>query len=406
MGGGRGLAVCLSAVCAGLAGLAPGAATADPRPPQSDSFYSPPHGLSHEPRGAILRSRKVDVKLGGVPVTGAQAKGFQLAYRTNDAHLRPVVGVTTVLVPTLPPPAGGRDLVSLQDAEDSLDPTCAPSYQLQLSSPDNGNLELEATAVYNQLAAGRSLAIPDHEGPRSEYIVTGMEGHATLDSIRAVERFRRAELPGRRTKVGMVGYSGGAHATASAGELAPSYARELRIVGIAAGGVPVGNRKTVKFLNGSVGAGVLFAVSQALNREFPSLRLFSLLNRAGKAEAKKARKGCASSVFQAPFAHFDDYTKVPHAFKLPNVRKVIARNKLGHATPTAPTFFYNAISDEIVAIKPLDKLVAHYCAHGARLKYYRDPAGLEHIQAVTIFIPMALSYLTDRFAGRPVPSTC
>lgn len=31
--------------------------------------------------------------------------------------------------------------------------------------------------------------------------------------------------------------------------------------------------------------------------------------------------------------------------------------------------------------KPLDQLVARYCAHGARIDYFRDPAGLEHIQA-------------------------
>jgi hypothetical protein len=41
------------------------------------------------------------------------------------------------------------------------------------------------------------------------------------------------------TKVGMMGYSGGAIATEWASELAPSYAPTLRIIGAAAGGVPV-----------------------------------------------------------------------------------------------------------------------------------------------------------------------
>lgn len=400
----RPLAALCAAAGAACAALAP-AAAAEPLPPKADPFYAPRPRLSDTPRGNVLRSREVTVYDAGVPLTPTVAKGFQVAYRTSDAHFRPVVGVTTLLIPTSAAPKGGRDLVSLQDAEDSLDSTCAPSYQLQLTAPTNGNLAIETGAVSNQLLAGRAIVIPDHEGPRSEYIVTGMEGHATLDSIRAVERFGKGGL-GKDTKVGLVGYSGGAHATASAGELAPTYAPELKIAGIAAGGVPVGSQATAKYLDGGVGAGLLFAVSQALNREYPSMRLFSLLNDAGRAEAKKARKGCASSVFQTPFAHLGDYTTVPDPLRQPNVQRVIALNKLGHGTPTAPTFFYNAISDELVWIKPLDNLVAQYCAAGATLDYYRDPAGLEHIQATATFVPLALSYLTDRFAGSPAPSTC
>jgi hypothetical protein len=91
---------------------------------------------------------------------------------------------------------------------------------------------------------------------------------------------------------------------------------------------------------------------------------------------------------------------------VPRVAKIIDRNALGHATPTAPTFFYNGISDELIKIAPVDALVAKYCAEGARVHYVRDPAGLEHIQGLANFTPLAISYIADRFAGKDVPNDC
>jgi hypothetical protein len=386
-----------------LLGLTPSARAAES--PRTDPFYRAPAGLADAKPGQVLATREVEVNLGGIPA-GAAIDAHQLLYRTNDAHGAPVANVTTVLVPTDAAPTGGRDLVTLQDAEDSLDPDCAPSYQLQTGSRDNANLMIESSIGVSELELGSTVVIPDHEGPESQYIVTGMEGHAVLDSIRAAESFTPAQLDGVRTQVAMVGYSGGAHATAAANELHPRYAPELNVVAVAAGGVPVGNRDTVKYLDGSVGAGVLIGVSVALDRAFPSFRLQDLLNEKGKAFAKEVETGCASSVFAAPFSHLDDYTKKPNVVDLPRVRKIIRRNALGHAVPTAPSFYYNGVRDELIWIKPLDELVAKYCAGGATLNYVRDEAGLEHVQGVANFAPQALAYINDRFAGAPPPSTC
>jgi hypothetical protein len=387
--------------------VAASAATAAPRSPTTDPFYVAPADLAAQPPGTILRSREVSLSAGPLPLTGAAGKGYQLAYRTNDAHDRAVVGVTTIIVPSGPAPAGGRNLVSLQDAEDSVDPDCAPSYQLQKGAPDSANLVIESTIlVASQLAQGNVLAIPDHEGPRSEYIVTGMEGHAVLDGIRAAQRFTPLGLRGAGTPVALVGYSGGAHATAAANELHPSYAPELKLAAVAAGGVPVGDQETVAHLDGSLGSGALMALSIAMDREYPELGLASLLNDAGRAFHAEALKGCASSVLARPFAHMDDWTTMPNAFALPHVAAVIERNALGHATPTAPSFYYNGIGDELISIKALDKLVAKYCAGGATMRYFRDPLGIEHIQALITFAPLALAFISDRFAGRAAPNDC
>ena len=386
---------------------AAGTAQAAPQPPAVDPFYAPPAELADTPPGAIIRSREVNVQIGPVSLSSTFGKGYQLAFRTNDAHDRPLVGVTTIVVPTkIAKPAGGRSLVSLQDAEDSVDLDCAPSYQLQIGSPDSANLVIESTILSSVLVQGQVMMIPDHEGPRSEYIVTGMEGHAVLDAIRAATKFDKAELRGVTTPVALVGYSGGAHATAAANELHPGYAPELNLVAVAAGGVPVGTMENVEYLDGSLGTGALMALAIAMDREYPEIGLEALLNDKGKAFHKQASEGCATAILAAPFARMDGWTKQPGAFRLPHVAKVIDDNALGKATPTAPTFYYNAIGDELVTIKPLDKLVAKYCAEGATLQYFRDPAGLEHIQALATFGPLALAYIEARLAGMPAPNSC
>jgi hypothetical protein len=392
-------------ILVGLALLAvvPNARGADS--PSVDPFYVPPPDLAQHAPGDILRTRAVQISLGPLPA-GLTATSYQLLYRTNDAHNRATSTVTTVIVPNSPAPAGGRDLLSLQDATDANDIDCAPSYQLQIGSPDSANLQLESTIALAGVASGYTVVIPDHEGPHSQYIVKGMEGHATLDGVRAAERFDKAQLNGAKTPVALAGYSGGGHATASANELQPAYAPELNMVAVAAGGIPPANEATFTSIDGGVGTGVLLGVSIALNDAFPSFRLDELLNDKGKAFVEQYKKGCASSVFAAPFAHADDFTNQPGIIHIPRVARIIARNALGHATPTAPSLYYNGIGDELVHIEPLDALVAKYCSQGATIDYVRDPAGVEHVQAAALFIPQALAYIADRFAGTPAPNTC
>ncbi|MHB8510959.1 MAG: lipase family protein [Actinomycetota bacterium] len=375
--------------------------------PANDPFYSAPSNLGTYAPGAIINTRQVNVSLEGVPIPGT---AYQLLYRSNDLNEQPIANVTTVIVPTNAPLAP-RQLVSVQDAEDSLDWSCAPSYQLQVgeSAPggneNNGNLAAETALSLPQLALGRVLVIPDPEGPASGYIVRITNAQVVLDSIRAAENFQPAGLA-PTTPVAMFGYSGGAFETAAANELQPTYAPELNIVGVAAGGVPVANDSSFRYIDGGIAAGVLMAVAEAIDNANPQMGLYSLLNAAGRAFYKTVQTGCASSVFASPFTRFDSWTNRPNAVATPQVQQVLAENALGHAVPKAPTFYYNALNDEIVWIEPLDTLVADYCGAGAPMDYYRDPAGAEHIQGVADFAPLAFAYLNARFAGQPVPVTC
>ncbi len=298
--------------CAAIALLPVGSAAATPLPPNIDPFYRPPAKLRSYRPGAIIRSRQVQVLLGAVPISALGAKSFQLLYRTNDPAHRPIVNATSIIVPAGPRPRGGRQLVSLHDAEDSLTTNCAPSYQLQIGERDNADLQAELPAAAPaQLAAGRVLVVPDPYGQRSEFLVTLMEAHATLDSVRAAERFPAAQLGGVHTQVALVGYSGGGHETSAAGELQPSYAPELNVVGSAAGGTPAGDRDTYRYLDGRTGAGVVMGAMIALERAEPRLRWSSLLNAYGRKVATRETHGhgCVTPVVSGS-DHVRDWTTV------------------------------------------------------------------------------------------------
>jgi hypothetical protein len=386
-------------------------ASAEVLEPKNDPFYIAPAGFETAAPGAILRTREVEVTIAAAPITAAAHNAVQLLYRTNDVNNNPVANVTTLIIPDGEAPAGGRNLVSVQNAENSLDPNCAPSYQLQVgqSAPSgavNRNLIAEMSGTLPELLAGRVLVVPDSLGPDKGYIVRLTNAHMVLDSIRAAENFAPAGLSGVATPVALFGYSGGAFESAAANEVAPTYAPELNIVAVAAGGVPVGNVANIRYIDGTLAAGTLMAVTAAINKAYPEADLLASLNDAGKAFLEKIKVGCSSAIFAAPLAHFNDWTSAPNYFARANVRTVMENNQLGQDTPTAPTFYYNAVSDEIIWIAPLDALIAEYCAAGANVTYERDPAGIEHIQAAGDFIPQALAYIEARFAGQPVPSTC
>jgi hypothetical protein len=194
--------------------------------------------------------------------------------------------------------------------------------------------------------------------------------------------------------------------------MAPSYAPALDIVGDAAGGIVPDPIENLTAVNGSVFAGAIVAVSVAVDRAYPSLGLDSLLNARGNALAAQDgadAAGCAGAVTNAPFGTVADYTnyKTPQALEaVPQVKNAYAHlDLIDGPVPTAPSYWYNEINDELAIIKPVDELYAADCAQGAVIDYHRDPIG-EHLTGAVTYVLSSYAYLADRFAGKPAPDTC
>ena len=163
--------------------------------PDADSFYTPPSPLPDVAPGTVLRSRSVTESMG----SSLSVRAWQLLYTSTDTDGTPVADVTTVLYPKAVGP--GRPLVSYQTAEDSLATSCAPSYGLRTGA------EKEESLILAALEQGWIVAVPDYEGPRSQWTAGVQEGHAVLDGVRAAESYAPLGLS-PTSPVGLWGYSG------------------------------------------------------------------------------------------------------------------------------------------------------------------------------------------------------
>jgi len=390
--------------------LVPAAASALTAP-ASDPFYTPPASLSQYPHGTILRERQVTLS-GPTQIEAAAA--YQLMYRTTNATGQPVAAVTTVIVPTSPA-LGPRRLASYQTYYDSLTLNCAPSYTLQGGNNGGGtNGPIEQTMMSQLLEQGWDVVTSDYEGLDSEWAVGPMLGYATLDSIRAVERFAPAGLEGAKTEVTLNGYSGGSEASTWAAALAPKYTPSIDIVGVAAGGNFPDLDYTTQNLDNSVWYGTEIGVLESFSRALPQdFDLSKLLNASGRALAAKDGQdgsGCAGSTLNEPYGNASQYTNFPDSEALadyPPVKSGLEELSLKNGPlPKAPLFLYNSVNDDLAFIQPVDAWVASYCRHGVTVDYDRDPDGGDHLSGFVPYWKATLTYLEDAFAGDAPPDNC
>jgi hypothetical protein len=382
-----------------------------PTPPPQDPFYTPPNPVPAGAPGTVIRSRPTCIGDLQIPVPYRAWDVMYLSTAAEDAHGNPsslhaVPSVDTGLI--VEPLTGQRHpLMAWATAEDSDSTLKAPSYVMA-----QGNSSDNATWQY-ALANGWAVVVPDYEGPGSAYSAGPLEGHGMLDGIRAAENLSAQDgLEGRRTRVGLWGYSGGAMATVWASELAPRYAPRLNLVAVAEGGVPADVHTAFDTINsGYLAPGLAFASALGDNAAYPNLMPLSLLNPAGLQLAASMRATGNSSYPQTyPPQNVSMYTAcgcnpndLPAQF--PTVAEVGRTVNPGQHVPKAPLFIYHDYNDELLPIQGVEKLVQYYCDGGAKLEF-RVNMGDEHVSNAVVGAPEALAYLSSRFAGLGPPNTC
>lgn len=376
-----------------------------PLRPENDPFYIPPTGFAATAPGTILRSRKVN--LGGLGRIPQQIDAWQLLYRSNDLNGKADATVTTVMLPSGSDPSQPRHLLSYQCAIDAVASWCLPSHLLQRGAKLVGSApQFEFLLIAGALARGWAVSIPDHEGTRGHWGAPREPGYRVLDGIRAALDFEPLGLA-PETKIAAWGYSGGGLASSWAAEMAPAYAPELDIVGVALGS-PVGDPgSTFLRLNGTPYAGLPALVIAGLRRVYPELD--RLIKQRSTIEGQSLLKGLDSmstieAIRKFRNSDFGDFTDTPFAdlLAMPEVVHVIDDIQVGLIKPDAPIFVVQAVNDQIISVDDIDGQVDRYQAAGAHVTYIRDRFS-EHLTMHPISTPITLKWLDDRFAGKTLP---
>jgi hypothetical protein len=365
--------------------------------PAGDAFYVPPRPLPAGRPGDILWSRQV-------PATGTLAglgvEVDQVLYLSTDALGRPDAVSGTVVLP----PAAARaaaPLVGFASGTEGLGDACAPSKTIAAGTFDWTD---HLVAAVNH---GWAVAVSDYQGLGTPgdhtYSVGRSEGHAVLDAVRAAQRLPGTGLPAAG-KVAFWGYSQGGGASAWAGELAPSYAPELRTVGIASGGVPANLTKVSEAVDGMPWSGVQLMSAIGFAAAYPELKVDDAVQPAFRAAVQGLRTECIKEALPA-FAgkHVVDILTADLLHQ-PAWQARLTQNSLGATPPKAPIMLYHGTADTVVAFGQAEDLARRYCAAGVNVTWRAYP-GQDHGDAWN-HIDEVTSYLAARFAGTPVTPSC
>ncbi|MBN6039675.1 lipase family protein [Amycolatopsis sp. 195334CR] len=383
--------VVVAALSLSMVGSAPVLAADPPQGPEGDAFYTPPSPLPEGGNGDVIWWRQLPGQLG--------ARGYLVLYRSTSATGTPIAVSGRVLVPTAAwTGAGERPIVSVASGTRGIGDSCAPSkFQPDYEKP----LFIDA-----MLRKGWAVAITDYEGlgtPGTHtYVVGQSEGRSVIDAVRAATRLPAAGLASGGP-VAFSGYSQGGGGAAWAGELAPSYAPELDVVGITAGGTPADLTAVSQFLDGSIGFGFLLLSALGLDAAYPELDLPDYLNAKGRELYETQQGACVDAVFGYAFGHIADYT-TSNPLAEPDWQARLAENELGTRAPEAPIYLFHGLGDEIIPLAQAQELRSRYCAAGVDVQWATFLG--EHVTTLVFSAPDVLGYLGDRFAGKPVKSNC
>jgi hypothetical protein len=401
-----------SAVAAtGVSGTPSASSSSAPELPGKDPFYrySGRVPLGRIAPGTVLKTRSVRVAIG---TTTTPVSAEQLLYRTTEENGGPAVTVTTVIAPL--GTSSPERLVGYLSFYDALGAQCDPSYTLRGGDPGSANqqqTEEEEAVIASYVAAGFVVTIPDFEGENLEWTAGREAGYASLDALRATEQYL-AMAPD--SPVGLTGYSGGSIGADWASEMAPSYAPQLKLVGVAEGGIPVDYAHNLTYINGSSGwSGILPATLVALARAF-HLQLGPYLSPYGKELAAQVKSACIGSFYgaypgltvqQLVKPKYRDVLAVPAFVRMINL--LIMGSVPGH--PTGPLLLAvgdaDGTGDGVMVTADVEALAHEYCTQGVplQLSVY---SGEDHDEAALTFEPAAVTFLEQRFAGLPFATGC
>ena len=376
--------------------------------PSTETFYKPPTSVSG-PSGTIIRSRPsvfTTDAIGQTPVAGVRST--QVLYNSTDVHGRGDRRLGHgARADRRMDRCGSRPLITFAVGTRGLGQDCAPSYTLTQGT------DYEGGTINAALQKGFAVAVTDYQGmglpgPHT-YMVGKAMGHAVLDMARAAERLPGSGLSSA-TPVGIWGYSEGGAAAGWAAEQAPTYAAELNLKGVAAGGVPADLLAVASQLDGSPFVALELMTAVGYDTAYPELNLTSYLNDAGKNLLVTAAKTCLASVdgfgqiIGTAFHHVSDFT-TSNPLDNATWKARINDNKLGSGKPTVPVFQYHALFDEMVQFAQADTLHKTYCAKGVNETWQVLPIA-EHALGMVEGQGAALDFLSARFAGTPVTSNC
>lgn len=399
--GGRAVAAFTAAASAVLTFTVPSGEAAAADQPRTQRQASRPAA-----NGDAISSEPAVFYLDPLKAIKVNASVHRIMYRTTDRTGKAIAVTGTVLSPTTPR-AGQRPIIAFAPGTQGLADKCAPSRQLA------DGTEYEALPIKKLLDQGYAVVVTDYQGLGTPgvhtYLDREAQGRAVLDAVRAAQRLDAVDLPDAGP-VALYGYSQGGAAAASAAELAPTYAPELKIRGAVVGAPPADMTKVAASMDGSAyGAFFNYALS-GLATSY-GIDIGPYLTAHGKRVTNDLRDSLCTTQALAkyPFlnSRFLTVDGRPLTERLGRAPwdTIVAEQQLGKRKPAVPVLLSQSALDDVVPQQVGKNLAADWCRLGTTVKFSSNTVP-GHIAATEATSTEGMPWLADRFLNRTAPTTC
>lgn len=387
---GTAVALALALVLAGLS-----SALHEAQAPAPDDFYAAPDDVPAEP-GVLLRSEPFT---NGIPPA---ARAWRILYTTTRDEGRPAVASGIVVVPSgasVPAP-----VVAWAHGTTGVDPACAPSL-MQTGLEAGALLTLDTVVDQRWALVATDYVGLGTEGPHP-YLIGQGQARSVLDAVRAARQLDEADLSGETV---VWGHSQGGNAALWTGAVAPSYAPDVPLSGVAAL-APASDLLGLMENLPNVPGGSIFAtyVLAAYVAHYPDVQPERYVRPAASTAFAETAERCLdgaalASALSAVTIGFDGFADLESGPLVPRLAENVPWGPI-----EAPLLIGQGGADQLVLPAVQDRFVADLCARGQQVDY-RTYAGRDHVPVVepdSPLIPELIGWTADRLAGAPASSTC
>lgn len=367
------------------------------RPSTPDGFYRDGPVAELRP-GTAVRSEPF---ARSVP---AGVSAWRILYVTTRRDGRPALASALVLAPASAP-EGPRRVVAWAHGTTGVAPGCAPSMMKKPFA--------DMPAFQAALDAGWTIVAPDYVGlgaGRDHAYLVGVEaGRSVLDAVRAAGGLKGLEGP---MQVVVWGHSQGGNSALWSGALAPSYAPDLNLRGVAAlapaSDLPALLRQAKSSMFGKI---VSAFVVTGYTSAYPGLDAWTYVAPKDRGLTRDIAGRCVGGLPTLVSAAQTLFLPKAGVFTQDPATGELGR-RLAENTPNgpipAPVFIAQGLKDELVSPQVQAAYAARRCAAGQALDY-RTYKGRDHMSVLgkRSQAPADLMAWTEaRFEGSPAASTC
>jgi acetyl esterase/lipase len=366
------------------------------RPAPPDAFYAPPFDPPTKP-GALLRQ---EAFVRGVP---KNAEAWRILYTTTRPDGSPAAASAIVMAPSAVR-SEPRPVIAWTHGTTGVVPGCAPSL---LDDPFANVPALRELIDEGWIYLATDYVGLGTAGPHP-YLIGEGEARSALDSIRAVSQVAGIRASGDTV---VWGHSQGGHAALWTAIVAPTYAPEVDLLGVAVAAPASDLPSLIEAVHATTVGRIMSAfVLRSFAEAYPDVSIAGYVPSWKRWLARDmasrclAGRGALFSVAEALAATNGIFRVAPSSGPL--------GARLTENSPTAPLpqplLIAQGLADDLVRPEVQVRFVRKRCAAGERLEY-RTYAGRDHLSVVapdSAFTRDLVQWTRDRFAGVSSAASC